>query len=134
MASLPLACRPGINAARFLYAGIGHEVLRRGGDSVRQRAVVPGWRKSLLLAQSLYRLYPSQALASEPCLPANRFLVDAAQVTLPVPAPLLEPVDKAPAWWRVDHLVEQQAGFVLGLFERLEREERQPVQLWPQRR
>ena len=129
VASLPLACRPGINAARFLYAGIGHEVLRRGGDSVRQRAVVPGWRKSWLIAQSLYRIYPSQALASEPCLPANRFLVEAAQAT----APVLEPVVNSPAWWRVDHRVEERAGFVLSLFERLEREERQPATLWPQR-
>lgn len=129
VARLPLACRPGINAARFLYADIGHEVLRRGGDSVRQRAVVPRWRKSWLIARSLCCLYPSQALADEPCLPANRFLVEAAQATSPTP---LAPV-AAPAWWRVDHRVEQQAGFVLSLFERLERQERQPAQLWPQR-
>ena len=30
VARLPLACRPGINAARFLYAEIGHEVARSG--------------------------------------------------------------------------------------------------------
>ncbi|MEO8280203.1 MAG: phytoene/squalene synthase family protein, partial [Ideonella sp.] len=28
VARLPLACRPGINAARFMYAAIGHEVAR----------------------------------------------------------------------------------------------------------
>ena len=39
---LPLGCRPGIGAARLLYAEIGHEVLRRGGDSVGGRAVVLG--------------------------------------------------------------------------------------------
>ncbi|MDC6171039.1 phytoene/squalene synthase family protein, partial [Paucibacter sp. XJ19-41] len=40
VASLPMACRPGINAARLLYAEIGHEVARAGGDSVSRRAVV----------------------------------------------------------------------------------------------
>ena len=29
VAQLPLSCRPGINAARYLYAEIGHEVARR---------------------------------------------------------------------------------------------------------
>ena len=134
VARLPLACRPGINAARFLYADIGHEVLRRGGDSVRQRAVVPGWRKSWLMAVSLCRLYPSQALASEPCLPANLFLVDAAMATTPTPMATPAHSEHAPAWWRVDHRLEQQAGFVLSLFERLEREERQPAPLMTMRR
>ena len=59
--SLPLDCRPGINAARLLYAGIGHEVRRVGGDGVRQRARVPGWRKALLLARAALGLWPSQA-------------------------------------------------------------------------
>ena len=130
VARLPLACRPGINAARFLYADIGQEVLRRGGDSVAQRAVVSGTRKSWLLLVALCRVLPSSARLGEPCLPANRCLIDAALNTVPSPAPL----DDAPAWWRVDHRVEQQAGFVLSLFERLERQERQPAQLWAQRR
>jgi phytoene synthase len=38
-------CRPGIYAARLLYAEIGHEVARNGYDSVSRRAVVPGSRK-----------------------------------------------------------------------------------------
>lgn len=42
IAALPLDCRPGIGAARHLYAGIGHRVLRAGGNSVDTRAVVPG--------------------------------------------------------------------------------------------
>ena len=54
------------------------------------------------------------------------FLAPAALATLPSAAPQVD----APAWWRVDHRVEQQAGFVLGLFERLEREsERQSAEL-----
>ncbi|MFY9511464.1 MAG: phytoene/squalene synthase family protein, partial [Rubrivivax sp.] len=48
IALLPFDCRPGIQAARLLYAEIGHEVARRGGDSVERRAVVPPARKALL--------------------------------------------------------------------------------------
>lgn len=108
VALLPLACRPSINAARLLYADIGHEVARRGGDSVSQRAVVPRRRKALLLAQAALRLAPSRALATLPPLPATRFLVDAAardDVAAPGPA-----VAKALR--------------VIELFERLERRER----------
>ncbi len=72
---LPLACRPGINAARLLYAEIGHEVARRGLDSVSARAVVPGARKAALL---LRRPPAGPRAAPLPPLAANRFLVDAA--------------------------------------------------------
>lgn len=40
VAQLPLACRPGINAARFLYADIGRQVQRAGCDSKIGRAHV----------------------------------------------------------------------------------------------
>jgi len=53
VARLPLACRPGINAARFLYAEIGHEVARQGLDSVARRARVPAARKAWLLLRAL---------------------------------------------------------------------------------
>jgi 15-cis-phytoene synthase len=78
VAQLPLACRPGINAARYLYAEIGHEVARRGLDSVSQRAVVPRARKVWLLAGALINLIPQQSAHAAPCLAANQFLVDAA--------------------------------------------------------
>lgn len=84
---LPLACRPGINAARFLYAGIGHEVARRGGDSVSQRARVPASRKAWLLARAMVQLFPTAAAEPRPALPATRFLVDAAASPMPVRAP-----------------------------------------------
>jgi phytoene synthase len=77
---LPLSCRPGIQAARVLYAAIGHEVGRRGGDSVTQRTVVPGSRKLRLLAGALVsgawtRRGRGHAL---PPLDAVRWLVEAA--------------------------------------------------------
>jgi phytoene/squalene synthetase len=56
VAELPLACRPGINAARYLYAEIGHEVARRGLDPLAGRAVVSRRRK---LATTSRRMPPS---------------------------------------------------------------------------
>src|SRR4051794_1657885 len=52
IARVPLACRRGIGAARWIYAEIGHEVARQGFDSVSRRAVVSGRRKAVLLARS----------------------------------------------------------------------------------
>jgi phytoene synthase len=53
LAKLPRACRPGMFAARLLYADIGREVARRGYDSVSQRAVVATSRKITLLLKGL---------------------------------------------------------------------------------
>ena len=124
VAQLPLACRPGINAARYLYADIGHEVARRGLDSVTQRAVVPRARKLWLLAQALTRLNPNRALASVACLPAAHFLV-AAVTMLPHNLRESEPRQRTP-WWRVYQRVADRAVWVIELFERLERREQMP--------
>ncbi|KQP35382.1 phytoene/squalene synthase family protein [Pseudorhodoferax sp. Leaf274] len=105
--SLPLDCRPGINAARLLYAGIGHEVRRVGGDGVRRRARVPGWRKAGLLVRAAASLWPSQAALAAPALSANQ--------------PLLDAVATAPHPRR-----QGSAEFVVDLFTRLARDERQP--------
>ena len=107
VASLPMACRPGINAARLLYAEIGHEVARAGGDSVSRRAMVSGRRKSSLLLRAGFSLWPGSALLQAPPLPANLPLLAAVAATA-------EPPQTA---GKVD--------FVLDLFERLERRERQ---------
>ena len=104
IALLPLDCRPGIQAARLLYAEIGHEVLRQGGDALHRRTVVPAARKALLLARALASPWPSAARADTAPLAATRVLVEAAGRT---PA---EP--------------RGGAAFVLDLFERLERRDR----------
>ncbi len=78
VATLPVACRPGINAARFMYAEIGREVARRGHDSVCARAHVSGRRKALLLLRSVLQLAPSTAARRSPPLAATRFLVEAS--------------------------------------------------------
>jgi phytoene synthase len=107
VARLPLACRPSINAARFLYAAIGHEVARNGFDSVSARAVVPARRKAAGLLRALVTLAPSAAAATLPPLPATRFLVDAAAEPGAAPGGAY-----AKALWVID------------LFERLERRDR----------
>ena len=78
VACLPLACRPGINAARFLYAEIGHEVARRGHDSVGSRAHVSKARKAALALRALVELAPAADTAWVPPLEATRGLVEAA--------------------------------------------------------
>jgi phytoene synthase len=74
---LPLACRPGIRAARALYAGIGDEIARRGYDSVSQRASTTFGRKLILL----FRMFGTGRSADNgepsPVLEEARFLVDA---------------------------------------------------------
>ena len=53
LARLPPRCRPGMTAARLMYAEIGHELARRGCDSVARRTVVPWPRKAKILAGAL---------------------------------------------------------------------------------
>ncbi len=71
IAGLPWDCRPGIGAARLLYAEIGAEVARNGYDSVSRRAVVPGRRKAVLLGRAaLAACAPAgQRHAAPPCMP-----------------------------------------------------------------
>ncbi|MEE4276933.1 MAG: phytoene/squalene synthase family protein [Halieaceae bacterium] len=77
IARLPARCRPGIYAARLLYAGIGHELLRRDADSVARRTVVPSWRKIGLTARALLPPPVTRAhLLAEP-LPQVRYLIRA---------------------------------------------------------
>jgi phytoene synthase len=120
VAQLPLACRPGINAARFLYADIGQEVARRGLDSVSQRAVVARRRKAWLLTRALLQLNPSSQAQAAPCLPANRFLVEAVTLTHHGHARGAVP---GAAWWQLNRRVSDRVVWVIELFERLERRE-----------
>jgi phytoene synthase len=78
IAKLPVACRPGIYAARLLYAEIGEEIARNGYDSVSQRAVVSGSRKMTLLGRAMAATpLPIKTARHAPPLEENRFLVEA---------------------------------------------------------
>ena len=78
IAALPLVCRPGIRAARLLYAEIGVAVARRDCDSVGGRATVPAGRKAAVL---LRLLTPRPAPGGRPVAPRPeiRFLVEAVE-------------------------------------------------------
>jgi phytoene synthase len=82
---LPAACRPGIYAARFLYAQIGHEVARHGFDSLTRRAVVPPARKLLSLGRAVAAPVRAGAADRAPPLDEARFLIDAVNAA-PWPA------------------------------------------------
>ena len=119
---LPADCRPAIHAARLMYAEIGREVARHAGDSVSQRAVVSGRRKALLIAQALSHSVSAAPPAREwPVEPAAQYLLDA-----------VERYDRARAW-QPDPLAGEstfarEVVWVLGIFERLEREQRESLQ------
>jgi phytoene synthase len=127
IANLPTACRPGMYAARLLYAEIGHELERRGLDSVNQRAVVPWQRKARILADAMVAATRAPAAIGAERLQEAEFLLQsvcAAPVPVPVPlrtahAPVDSPREKA-RWPRV----EDRVVWLVDLFERLERRER----------
>lgn len=81
IAALPRDCRPAIRAARLVYAEIGHELRRRGLDSISQRTVVGRSTKLALMARAsgAALAVPGRAATILPALPAIQFLVDAAK-------------------------------------------------------
>lgn len=83
VAALPLACRPGIFAARHVYAGIGGAVERGGFDSITRRARTTGRQKFGWLALSVARsglsaILPRPATLHAAPAPEVAFLVTAA--------------------------------------------------------
>ncbi|MCF7983632.1 MAG: phytoene/squalene synthase family protein [Thiohalocapsa sp.] len=113
IARLPVGCRPGIYAARLLYAEIGQEVARNGYDSVSRRAVVPAARKVALLSQALAVTPFPGGRCKAPPLDENRFLVDAVAA-----APLM------PGEAMRNRGLEEKVVWVLDLFETLEQRDR----------
>jgi phytoene synthase len=88
IAALPLACRPGIFAARHIYAGIGGRVRRMGNDSVSQRARTStrqkiGWLGVSMLQSACTMAMPRSAVLYARPLPEVAFLVEAASHTKP---------------------------------------------------
>jgi phytoene synthase len=110
IARLPLDCRPGIGAARWIYAEIGRQVARQGMDSVSRRAVVSGRRKLALLARSIGAIALPAGTAQAPALPETAYLVAAV---------LAEP-RRATA----ERSLGERMGWMFDLFARLEEEQR----------
>lgn len=111
--ALPLSCRPGIYAARALYAEIGREVERGRCNSVDHRAVVSDTRKLRVFAQTLLSVNhvwkPAQALPPLGQIAATQFLIDSVAAM-----PFRQAVLRAKP-------VEDRVVWVIDLFSRLER-------------
>ena len=107
---LPARARPGVHAARLLYAQIGHELRRRGMDAVTRRAHVSASRKlALALAAVGAALRANSVLAAAP-LEQVRYLLRAVQEAgVPTDTP---PAALAPSQSRAEWLID--------LFERLQ--------------
>jgi phytoene synthase len=128
LANLPVACRPGMYAARLLYAEIGHELARRGLDSVNHRAVVSWQRKARILAESLLAATRASAAVGADVLDEARFLVGSltpAPEFGSEPRPLTHERARERARWP---RVEDRVVWLIDLFERLERRERERTQ------
>ncbi|KAA6186650.1 phytoene/squalene synthase family protein [Thiohalocapsa marina] len=124
IARLPVSCRPGIYAARLLYAEIGHEVARNGYDSVSRRAVVPAARKIGLLSQAVAVTPFPGGECDAPPLQENRFLVEAVAAA-PVPAALRRGGRLAgPAAAPPRKRIGEKVVWVLDLLETLEQRDR----------
>ena len=83
ISALPIGCRPGIFASRYIYAGIGGELRRCGYDSINERAHTSTGRKLALIGLSIGRSAGSALMPRSPIiyaspLPETAFLVDAA--------------------------------------------------------
>ncbi len=86
--SLPLKTRPGIFAARYIYAAIGSAIAGNGFDTVRNRARTNAPQKLALIGVAAARtagsmVLPQSAVLYAPPLDEVRFLVDAAATNTP---------------------------------------------------
>jgi 15-cis-phytoene synthase len=114
---LPLACRPGIHAARLLYAEIGRQIQRGSGDSVSRRAVVSWQRKALLLVQSLVAIAMAERSDGALALQEAQYLIDSVTAAPPLQRRRnIRPSDTPGA-------LEGRLVWLIDLFEQLERRE-----------
>jgi phytoene synthase len=113
IAELPLTARPGIYAARHVYAGIGGAIARNGFDSVSwrgrtNRAQKVGWLGLSLARAGTSMVLPRSSVLYARPLPETAFLVDAAARTAP----------RALGWG------DGRAGTLLAVFAELEARDR----------
>jgi 15-cis-phytoene synthase len=99
IARLPTDCRPGIFAARYLYAEIGHELARRGYDSVSQRAVVPAAKKLRLLSRAVAAAPIKRSGKAAAAVDEAGFLVAAVVGNNHWYLPDSNPVTSNVRWW-----------------------------------
>jgi phytoene synthase len=124
VAELPMDCRPAIQAARLVYAEIGHQLQRNGLDSVNRRAVVSRRRKLGLIARATGAAFmPAQHPLGDPdALPAVQYLVDAVTRSQPPMAlPSFKPKAKA------RRSFDQRMEWATDLYARLEQQDQRAL-------
>ncbi|MBT8409708.1 MAG: phytoene/squalene synthase family protein [Alphaproteobacteria bacterium] len=114
--ALPFAARPGIFAARHIYAGIGGAIQRNAYDTISYRAHTYKAQKLGWLSLSMLRTLTSAVMPKSAVLYANpleetRFLVDAAACGTPA----------ATSWG------DGRAGALMAVLAQLEARDRQNV-------
>jgi 15-cis-phytoene synthase len=114
IAFIPISRRPGMYAARLLYAQIGRELTRRGLDSVSRRTVVSALGKARVLARLPTMWTLDVNAIDNPPLTQTRFLVEAASTASPV-------VSMPRARTGILNDMERQFVWVIDLFEELDR-------------
>lgn len=125
IAALPRDCRPAIQAARLVYAEIGREIERAGGDSVTKRAFVSSQRKLGLMAMAFgaAAVSPVRLRAGddhEPtALPAIQFLVDVGVLARAD----ADSAARSRRGFRQRHFGDRML-WTIGLFERIEERQR----------
>ena len=117
IAGLPARARPGIHAARLLYAQIGNDLRQHGHDALSRRAHVGAARKLGLLLTAVAAAARVPAARHEPPLEEAQFLLNAVHdsswgLSESTPAPVRYGA-RAPEQGRAEWLLE--------LFERLQR-------------
>ena len=118
IADLPRDCRAAIQAARLIYAEIGHQLVRSGLNSVDQRTVVGSARKMALIGQAqLQAVWDKPSHHNPPALEGIRFLVDACQHAAGPSQPL--------PFGFPNRSVTERILWMINLFERLSTERRQ---------
>ena len=118
---LPRLCRPGIHAARLIYAEIGEQLARNGLDSVNHRAVVSWQRKLALVERAIAAsIHPPPTRLDAPALNETHFLVAAVHPSEP------EAVSQTTYGQLLADIDADTRGFawMIDLFARLERRER----------
>ncbi|WP_299146317.1 15-cis-phytoene synthase [uncultured Tateyamaria sp.] len=88
LGALPRGCRPGIYAARYIYAGIGGQLTAMGYDSISARARTSkrqklGWLAQSVMMSGLSMVTPRSPVLYARALPEVQFLVDAASQGTP---------------------------------------------------
>ncbi|MEX5727623.1 phytoene synthase [Rhodovulum iodosum] len=92
LSELPLSCRPGMFAARYIYAGIAAELGRADYDSITRRAHTTktqklGWLAASAIKAGSGAVMPRSAVLYAKPLPEVAYLVEAAADTKPDHSP-----------------------------------------------